>query len=139
MAILKTSPKAFLGAMIPNVKVLSSKIDEIIDAVNGTSGTVTQITTIATGVTTNATKGVITTVALTTAAGAAESPFVVTNSKVTATSVILTSVEYATGKTGFPTVLVEAVAAGSFGIRVLNAKAAGSLNDVIKVHFQVIN
>jgi hypothetical protein len=34
MSIERTSPKPFLGAQIPNVKVLSSKIDEIIDAVN---------------------------------------------------------------------------------------------------------
>lgn len=139
MAITKTSPKQFLGAQIPNVKILSSKIDEIIDDVNGTSGTVTQLTSITTGVTVNATKGVITTVSLTTAAGAAESPFVVTNSKVVASSIIITSVEYASGKTGFPVVLVEAVAAGSFGIRILNAKAAGALNDIVKIHFQVIN
>jgi len=32
--ITKTSPKPFLGAQIPNVKVLSSKIDEIIDTAN---------------------------------------------------------------------------------------------------------
>ena len=31
MAILKTSPKQFLGAQIPNTKVLSPKIDEIIE------------------------------------------------------------------------------------------------------------
>lgn len=34
MSIERTSPKPFLGAQIPNVKVLSSKIDEIIDKVN---------------------------------------------------------------------------------------------------------
>ena len=40
MAITRTSPKAFLGAMIPNVKILSNKIDEIIDAINGLEDTV---------------------------------------------------------------------------------------------------
>jgi hypothetical protein len=34
MSITKTSPKPFLGASIPNTKVLSTKIDEIIDQVN---------------------------------------------------------------------------------------------------------
>lgn len=38
-AINKTSPKAFLGASIPNTKVLSSKIDEIINKVNESSTT----------------------------------------------------------------------------------------------------
>lgn len=33
-AISRTSPKAFLGAMIPNVKILSSKIDAIINRLN---------------------------------------------------------------------------------------------------------
>jgi hypothetical protein len=34
MSITKTSPRTFLGAQIPNVKVLSSKIDEIITKTN---------------------------------------------------------------------------------------------------------
>lgn len=38
-AISKTSPKLFLGAWIPNVKVLSSKIDEIITKLNTVSTT----------------------------------------------------------------------------------------------------
>jgi hypothetical protein len=54
-------------------------------------GTVTQITTIATGVTINATSGTITTVSQTTAGGA-EVTFVVTNSKVAATDTIALSV-----------------------------------------------
>lgn len=139
MAIAKTSPKNFLGAMIPNVKILSSKIDEIIDAVNGTASTVTQGTGITTGVTINATRGVITTVSLTTAASTVTGPFVVTNSKVLATSVVQATVEYATGKTGFPVCLVEAVAAGSFKVRLLNASTGAALNDVVKIHFDVLN
>lgn len=34
MSIAKLSPKFFLGAEIPNVKVLSSKIDEMIEMLN---------------------------------------------------------------------------------------------------------
>lgn len=139
MAILTISPKYFLGAQIPNVKILSSKIDEMINYINGTLGTVTQGTNITTAVTTNATKGVITTVSLTTAASTVAGPFTVTNSKVTAASVVKVQVEYATGKTGFPVALIEAVAAGSFKVRLLNAHTSGALNDVVKIHFQVIN
>jgi len=140
MAIATISPKYFLGSFIPNVKILSSKVDEIINVVNGTLGTVTQGTSITTGVTVNATKGVITTVALTTAAGATAGPFVVTNSKVLATSVVLASVEYANGKTGFPAVLVEAVAAGSFNVRLKNiTTSTETLNDVVKIHFVINN
>ena len=36
-AIARTSPKQFLGALIPNVKVLSSKIDELINKINNIS------------------------------------------------------------------------------------------------------
>lgn len=139
MAIVTISPKYFLGSFIPNVKILSSKVDEIINVVNGTLGTVTQGTSITTGVTVNATKGVITTVSLTTAASTVAGPFVVTNSKVTATSVVQATVEYANGKTGFPVCLVENVALGSFNVRLLNVATAATLNDVVKIHFTVNN
>ena len=139
MAISTISPKYFLGSFIPNVKILSAKVDEIINYVNGTQVAITQGTSITTGVTANATKGVITTVSLTTAASTVAGPFTVTNSKVTATSVVQATVEYATGKTGFPICLIEAVAAGSFNVRLLNASTGAALNDVVKIHFDVIN
>lgn len=139
MAISTISPKYFLGSFIPNVKILSAKVDEIINYVNGTQVAVTQGTNITTGVTANATKGVITTVSLTTAASTVAGPFVVTNSKVTTSSIVQATVEYATGKTGFPVCLIEAVAAGSFNVRLLNASTGAALNDVVKIHFDVIN
>lgn len=139
MAIATISPKYFLGSFIPNVKILSAKVDEIINYVNGTAGTVTQATGITTGVTVNATKGVITTVSLTTAASTVAGPFVVTNNKVTASSIVQATIEYANGKTGFPVCLVENVAAGSFNVRLLNVATAAALNDVVKIHFDVIN
>lgn len=139
MAISTISPKYFLGSFIPNVKILSAKVDEIINYVNGTQVAVTQGTNITTGVTANATKGVITTVSLNTAASNVAGPFVVTNSKVTTSSIVQATVEYATGKTGFPVCLIEAVAAGSFNVRLLNASTGAALNDVVKIHFDVIN
>lgn len=139
MPITKTSPKTFLGAEIPNTKINSSKIDEIITTVNGTYGTVTQLTSITTGVTLNKTKGVITTVALTTAASTVAGPFTITNSNVLATSVVNITVEYASGKTGFPVALIEAVTVGSFKVRLLNAATGAALNDVVKIHFTILN
>lgn len=44
MPIAKTSPKPFLGTQIPNTKVLSSKIDEIITELNAISNTSNGIT-----------------------------------------------------------------------------------------------
>lgn len=157
MAIETISNKYFLGAKIPNVKILSSKIDEIINVVNAfttsittalltatkvtiTKGTVTQATNITTAVTVNAASGVITTVALTTAGGATSGPFTVNNSYVTATSTILLTPEYASGKTGNPIVLTEGTpGSGAFKIKVGNgAPAATLLNDVVKIHFVVL-
>lgn len=139
MGITTISNKYFLGALIPNVKILSSKIDEIINVINGTYSTVTQTTSITTGVTINATKGVITTVALTTAASTVAGPFTVTNSNVLSTSVIKVNVEYANGKTGFPVILIEGVAAGTFKIRLINVHTSAALNDVVKLHFTITN
>lgn len=139
MAILTISNKYFLGSFILNVKILSSKVDEIIAYVNGTLGLVTQATNITTGVTVNATKGVITTVSLTTAASTVAGPFVVTNSKVTTASIIQCAVEYANGKTGFPVCLIESIANGSFNIRLINVSTSAALNDVVKIHFDIIN
>jgi len=157
MAIELISNKYFLGAKIPNVKILSSTIDAIINVVNGfstsftsdlvtadkvtvTKGTVTQATNITTGVTVNAASGVITTVSLTTAGGSTSGPFTVTNSYVTTSSVILLTPEYASGKTGNPIVMTEGTpGSGSFKIKIGNgAPAATVLNDVVKIHFVVL-
>lgn len=157
MAITTISNKYFLGAFIPNVKILSAKIDEIINAVNAfatsitsalvttdkvtvTKGTVTQATNITTAVTINAAAGVITTVALTTAGGSTSGPFTVNNSYVTSSSTILLTAEYANGKTGNPIVMTEGTpSTGSFKIKVGNgAPAATVLNDVVKIHFVVL-
>jgi hypothetical protein len=152
MSIETISNKYFLGTKIPNVKILSSKIDEIINAVNAfaislitnkvtiTKGSVTQGTNITTAVTINAGAGVITTVALTTAGGATSGPFIVNNSYVTSTSVIQLTAEYASGKTGNPIVQTEgSPSAGSFKIKVGNgAPAATPLNDIVKIHFVVL-
>ncbi len=144
-------------------RVQYAKIVEIIDALNGitdgtysftaltvtalttdkttvTKGTVTQLTNITTGVTVNAAAGVITTVALTTAGGSTSGPFTVTNSYVSATSTILLTAEYASGKTGNPIVQLEGTpGSGTFKIKVGNgAPAATVLNDVVKIHFLVV-
>ncbi len=102
-----------------------------------TKGTITQGSSIVTGVTVNTSAGVITTVALTTAASTVAGPFTVTNSAVLSTSTITVQVEYATGKTGFPVALIEAVTTGSFKIRLLNVDPVAALNDVVKIHFIV--
>lgn len=107
-------------------------------AVNLGEATVTQITSITTGVTINAASGVITTVSATTAAGAT-STFTVTNSAVTASSVIGLAFNYAGtfATNGFPGVQIGTVAGGSFQVVITNAHGANALAGVLKIHFIV--
>lgn len=101
-----------------------------------TKGTVTQLTAITTGVTVNAPAGVITTVSSTLAAGS-NATFIVTNSFVTATSVIqLTVNDSATA--GLAKLNVQTVGAGVFSINVTNIHSANAFNNVLKIHFLVV-
>lgn len=101
------------------------------------TGNVTQLTSITTAVTVNALNGVITTVSSTLAADA-KTFFTVNNTEVTAASRILVSVQYDEAATSIPVANVSDVAAGSFKIVIGNAGGA-ALNNVIKVHYIIIN
>lgn len=101
------------------------------------TGTVTQLTSITTAVTLDTLNGVITTVSSTLAANAKTS-FAVNNSNVTPTSRILVSVEYNTFATGIPVVSVSGLKYGAFAV-VLSNGGNAALNDVVKVHFMIIN
>lgn len=153
MSIETISNKYFLGTKIPNVKILSSKIDEMITAINDfatslttalvtsdkvtvTKGNVTQITAITTGVTTNAGAGVITTVSSTLAAGS-NATFIVTNSMVTSTSVIMLTVDDS-ATAGLAKLNVQTVTNGAFSVNITNIHGANAFNNVIKIHFVVL-
>lgn len=97
---------------------------------------VTQATSITTGVTCNAYSGVITTVSQTVAAGA-EADFVVTNSKVAATDVVVACIKTHTSAGTFA-VTVAAVAAGQFTLRLTNLHASTAGNDVLVINFLVL-
>lgn len=130
---------SFLGAKVKSFpRVQYEKIKELIDALNGTVASVTQATNITTAVTANGTRGTITTVALTTAAGAVSGPFTVNNSFVKSTSMVFAQVEYAAGKTGAPFAIVEGITDGSFKLKVANGGSA-VLNDIVKIHFMIRN
>lgn len=141
MPIEKTSPKQFLGAQIPNTKVLSSKIDEIIDAVNviGTDGL-----TVDSGVqvgsntpTINAPSGTITVGSVATA-GLASRTVTLTNSFITADSKVFVSLgDY--GGTGTPIVQKVTPAAGSVAIVIYNAHATVALSAAFDLDFFVVN
>lgn len=97
---------------------------------------VTQITSISTGVVCNALSGVVTTVSQTVAAGA-EADFVVTNSQVAATDIVVACIKTHTSAGTFA-VTVSAVAAGQFTLRLTNLDASAAGNNVLVINFFVI-
>lgn len=97
---------------------------------------VTQATSITTGVTCSAYAGVITTVSQTVAAGA-EADFVVTNTKVAATDVVVASIKTHTSAGSFA-VAVAATAAGSFTLRLTNLHASAAGDNVLVINFLVL-
>lgn len=99
-------------------------------------GSVTQATSITTGVTLNNRVGTITTVSSTLAADAS-AIFTLTNSNITATSKIFLSVTYATAATGMPYATVSSKADGSAVIELTNVGTA-VLNAVVGIDFLVL-
>ena len=104
------------------------------DLVND-KGTVTQATSITTGVTLSTLNGVVTTVSSTLAADTSAN-FTVTNTKVTTASNIQLTAVYA-GNQGAVALNVVSVSNGSFVVKVLNLSSTQALNAVIKVNFLV--
>jgi hypothetical protein len=104
--------------------------------VAGTGGAVTQITSSSTGVTLNKLCGQISTVSLTTAAGA-EEVFTVTNSKVAATDVIPICIGTYAGA-GIPIVATKNVRDGQFDVVITNLHASAALNALLLLNFAVV-
>jgi hypothetical protein len=97
-------------------------------------GTVTQLTSITTGVTINTSSGVITTVS-STLGSLLQATFTVTNSIVKPGSVIILSTEY--NGTGHGDAGVQSIGTGTFNITVANQSLV-ALNSVIKIHYMII-
>lgn len=110
------------------------------DSLTLPSSTVTQDTSVSTGVTINTASGVITTFSQSAAANTTAS-FTVTNSAVKSTDKILVSLNsYAGtyGTNGIPVVSVGTVANGSFVIRVSNAHATNALSGAVEISFVIL-
>ena len=133
--ITNIKPAFFLGAWLTNPKALGGKIADMITAITEKS-TVTQLTSISTGVTVNAQSGVITTVALTTAADTDCGSFTVTNNKCYSDSVVLVTV--VNSGAGAPIATVTSTSNGSFIVKLRNVHSATALNSVLKVNFTII-
>jgi len=102
----------------------------------GAGGTVTQATSITTGVTLNKVVGEVVTVSSTLAA-AAEATFTVTNSAVAAHDGVVAWIK-STSSAGTPVVFVTAVAAGSFNITISNLHASAALDNTLTIGFAVL-
>jgi len=100
------------------------------------AGTVTQITSPTTAVTSNAVAGSITTVSETVAAGA-NATFVFNNSFITSTSQVYVQISSYAGA-GVPMIFTNTPGAGTVNIVVFNAAAATALNAVITFAFIVV-
>ena len=104
---------------------------------NGRIKRVTQLSTASTSVIAHGYELVVTTVALTTAAAAAET-FTITNKKVQRISEIQLTVEYS-GTTGIPVARIKSTARGSFIVMIANVHPTDPLNAVAKVHAQIVH
>lgn len=102
------------------------------------ASTVTQLTSIVTGVAlTNGNSGVITTFAASALANATHT-FTVTHPSALTTSVILVNVQSYTG-TGLPNVIVNNRLAGTFDIIIQNLAGVDALNAAMRIGFLILN
>lgn len=119
-------------------RLLNAGFRTIPGAASGSGGAVTQITNRSTGVTLNKACGQITTVATSLAAEVA-AKFTLTNSLITATSLIVLNILSGTNG-GNTKVFIQAVAAGSCDIVVANDNASGGTAEtgVIIIGFSIL-
>lgn len=123
---------------IPGVKYNGLLTNKAFGYATGAGSTVTQTTSRSTGVTINALCGSITT-DTTSLAAEASAVFVVTNSQVAISDVVVVSIR--SGSVALNTeVIVSAIAAGSFSITVVNGNAAAGTAETgaIVINFVVI-
>ena len=114
-----------------SLAVNAAPLQSLYDAAN-----VTQTTALTTAVTVNAHNGIITTVS-STLAGGSNLAFTVNNSKVTTASKILLTVNHPGA--GIPLLITEALANGSFDIRIYNVSAATAFNNILEISYLILD
>jgi len=100
-------------------------------------GSITQGTSITTGVTLNKPAGIITTVS-TTLATRGNTSFTVTNNYVSSDTLVLASILNYSGSNGQPTVRANTVTDGSFNITLSNADDISALNGAVKIGYTLL-
>lgn len=113
------------------VAVQTTELTQV-DVVSGTA------TSTAAAATINGQTGVVTTEALTTAAGSTYT-FTLTNASITTTSIVNVTVGKGTATAGEPVTQFITPAAGSVVILIRNNAASAALNGTIKIGFTVFN
>jgi hypothetical protein len=124
------------GAITGSTAITSSNPTAGMGYATGAGGAVTQATSKVTGVTLSKVCGAITTAADALAAGA-EASFIVTNTTVAATDVVIVCIKSGPATAGTYAVSVSAVGAGSFTVTITNF-SAGSLSEAVVINFAVI-
>lgn len=133
-----SGPTMVFKASPPSIN-LNYTIPDVLGNANmvlSTQSSVTQATSISTGVTLNGSSGIITTVSVSILASTAIGTFTFTNSFITTTSVILASICGGSYSAGFPAVVVGAISAGSCTISLMNVGTA-TLSGTIMISFLV--
>ena len=100
-------------------------------------GSVTQATSLTSGVTLHSPAGSITTISTSLEASETLS-FICTNACVTATNFVFANIIDYAGSTGTPSVIVDNITRGSFAINVRNNHPVNTLNGSLKVGFFVV-
>lgn len=137
LASLNLIPPGLIQLVGASMVQVNNQGEQAVGYVRGAGGTVTQASSITTGVTLNKACGTITTVSSTLAAGV-DAQFTLTNSKIAATDVVVASIKsYGGTADGIPVAKVVATAAGSCVINVHN-QGATTLDAVIVINFAVI-
>ena len=121
----------------------NSAVNSLITQINGANGIPTAAslqtgTDASNAVTLNGVKGTVTTESLTTAAGAVFTS-TLTNSAITASSIVLVSVGLGSATTGSPALTTVTPAAGSAVIKIQNIHASAAFNGTLTHSFLVIN
>ena len=124
------------SVLVPRLKAVNLKATTELGYATGAGGAVTQITSKSTGVTLNKLSGQITT-HNESMAGASIKSFVVTNSLVAVGDVPVVCLASG-GTLGEYAVAVDAVAAGSFTVRIYHDGPGGALAEVLVLNFVVI-
>jgi hypothetical protein len=138
-------PESGFYTQLSSAAPAANRTISIVDGLGSTNvvlsgqGAVTQLTSITTAVTLNNPSGVITTVS-STLAGVTATSFTLTNSFITASSIVVASIANYGGTyvtNGIPIVNISGITAGSCSIELVNVHASNSLSGILKITFLV--